>query len=134
MDMYKYLLFLCLFPQICIAYQAEVVRVLDGDTIKLSVELWPGLTQAIDLRLDGVNTPEKRGSPDCEKAAAKKATEFTEWFLEDQAVTVTDVRLGKYAGRALGKISVGGVDLGQALIETGHARPYDGGHRAAWCE
>jgi len=132
--MYKFILFLCIFPQICIAYQADVVRVIDGDTVKLNVEIWPGLTQVINLRLDGVNTPEKRGASDCEKEAGKKATEFTEWFLEGHKVTVTDVKLGKYAGRVLGKISVGGVDLGQALIDTGHARPYVGGRRAGWCD
>jgi len=132
----KTALLLYIVPVLVFAdYKAEVVRVVDGDTIKLNVHIWPGLTQQISLRLAGVNTPEKRASAECERLAAKKAAEFTFWFLESvESVTVTDVKLGKYAGRVLGKISVGGVDLGQALIETGHARPYEGGHRAAWCE
>lgn len=115
-------------------YQASVVRVVDGDTVTLMVQIWPGLTQQINLRLDGINTPEKRKSPLCEKAAAKRAAEFTERFLDGQeTVTVSGVRLGKYAGRVLGKIAVGGVDLGNALIAAGHAIPYSGGRRVAWC-
>lgn len=113
---------------------ATVDRVIDGDTVELSVNIWPGLTQQISLRLDGVNTPEKRGSDQCEKAAAKEASAFTDGLLAGQRVTVTGVRLGKYAGRVLGRISVDGVDLGDALIAAGHARPYDGGKREAWCK
>lgn len=41
-------------------YKAELVRVVDGDTIDITIELWPGLTQRARIRLEGVNTPEKR--------------------------------------------------------------------------
>jgi len=115
-------------------YDAQVERVKDGDTILLDVQLWPGLEQEISLRLDGINTPEKRGSPDCEKIEAQKAADFTSRFVAGGWVTLTDVRLGKYAGRALGKISVDGVDLGQALLDAGLAREYHGGARGAWCD
>ena len=59
------------------SYSATVVEVIDGDTIQLDVDIWPGLTQRISLRLNRIDTPEKRGSPTCEKELAKKATEFT---------------------------------------------------------
>ncbi len=117
-------------------YPAKVIRVVDGDTVELEVALWPGLSQRIRLRLDGVNTPEKRGKgvTSCEKAAAAKATAFTRKFLAGaQTVVVTGVRLGKYAGRALGRIAVGGMDLGAALVTAGLAHPYAGGKRRAWC-
>jgi endonuclease YncB( thermonuclease family) len=60
--------------------RATVVKVLDGDTVQLEVGLWPGLTQRINLRLVGVNTPEKRGPKvsDCEKKAGQDATTFTQ--------------------------------------------------------
>jgi len=115
-------------------YDAQVERVKDGDTILLDVQLWPGLEQEISLRLDGVNTPEKRGSPDCEKIEAQKATDFTSAFVSGGWVVLDNVRLGKYAKRALGKISVDGVDLGQALLDAGLAREYHGGKREAWCD
>ena len=117
-------------------YRAMVVRVIDGDTVEVDVMLWPGLIQRIKLRLAGVNTPEKRGRGVslCEKVAAKRATDFTRRFVRHVAqVIVSEVRLGKYAGRALGKISVNGRDLGEALLAAGLARPYSGGRRRAWC-
>lgn len=118
-------------------YKAEVVKVKDGDTVLIDVALWPGLTKRISLRLNGINTPEKRGKgvTVCEKFAAQKATEFTQHFLKDtKFVLVTDVRLGKYAGRVLGNIIKDDEDLGKALLVAGHARLYSGGKRAVWCE
>lgn len=117
-------------------YAARVGRIVDGDTVEMDVFLWPGLSQRIKLRLSGVNTPEKRGKGVslCEKVAAKRASEFTRRFLRHvDLVTVSGVKLGKYAGRVLGKIAVNGKDLGEALITAGLARPYAGGPRAAWC-
>ena len=60
---------------------------------------------------------------------------FTQKFLKDtKFVYVSGVKLGKYAGRALGHIAKGKQDLGEALLETGHARKYDGGKRRPWCQ
>lgn len=117
-------------------YRAMVVRVLDGDTVEVDVWLWPGLVQRIKLRLAGVNTPEKRGRGVslCEKVAAKRATHFTRRFVKNMGqVIVSEVRLGKFAGRVLGKVSVNGRDLGEALVAAGLARLYSGGKRTAWC-
>jgi len=117
-------------------YKAEVVKVIDGDTVKLNVRIWPKLTQQINLRLKEINTPEKRGKKisDCEKKAGQKATNFTQqWLKGAKTVTVSEVQLGKYAGRVLGKLSKEGKDLGEALIEAGHAKPYSGGKRKPWC-
>ena len=118
-------------------YRAEVVRVKDGDTVLLDVAIWPQLTKRISLRLKDINTPEKRGKgiTDCEKKAAQKATEFTQKFLKDsEFVFVNGVKLGKYAGRALGHITKGKQDLGKALLEAGHARKYNGVKRGPWCK
>ncbi|MCP4488868.1 MAG: hypothetical protein GY820_16390 [Gammaproteobacteria bacterium] len=32
-----------------------MVHVIDGDTVKLQVNIWPGLIQVVDVGLDGVN-------------------------------------------------------------------------------
>jgi len=73
--------------------------------------------------------------PECEKKLGQKATNFTQRWLKDvETVQVSNVRKGKYAGRALGSISWNGVDLGQALIKSGLAREYHGGKRKPWCK
>ena len=115
-------------------YDADLMRVIDGDTIELSVELWPGLTQRSSIRLVGVNAPEKRTRLFCEKTAGIAATEFTRSFVENGAITVTDVRNGKFAGRVLGNVFVDGKSLSDALLASGHARVYGGGRRQPWCD
>jgi len=114
-------------------YQADVVRVIDGDNVELDVHIWPGLIQRISLRLAGVDTPEKYGSA-CERKLAAKATEFTTKFLDGvNLVTVQDIENGKYAGRVLGRLLMGEKDLAKELIEAKLARPYKGGKRKKWC-
>jgi len=118
-------------------YKAKVLRVIDGDTVQIEAAIWPGLIQRTKLRLAGVNTPEKRGRgiSNCEKQAGHAATAFTRRFLAGaQNVTVSGIRLGKYAGRMLGSLHVDGKSLEQALLEAGHARPYRGRRRQPWCQ
>ena len=105
--------------------------------MELNVHTWPQVIQKIKLRLRGINTPEKRGKniSDCEKMAGQKATTFTQrWLKIAKSVTVSNVKLGKYACRALGNISVKGDYLSEALIKAGHAREYSGGKRKPWCK
>jgi endonuclease YncB( thermonuclease family) len=60
------LLLLALLP--CLAgsatpetwYGAAVVRVIDGDTIAMAVDIWPGLTQQATVRVFRIDTPELR--------------------------------------------------------------------------
>lgn len=115
-------------------YKAELVRVVDGDTIDVTIELWPGLTQRARIRLEGVNTPEKRTRLQCEKTAGIAATEFAQAFVEQGAITVDGVRNGKFAGRVLGSVFVDGNSLADALLVSGHARVYTGGKREPWCD
>lgn len=44
-------------------YKAEVLRVVDGDTVKLLLDLGLGTFRRVTLRLYGINTPEIRGVP-----------------------------------------------------------------------
>jgi len=135
------LLFLALAPLLSAAdefsgpYPARVLRVTDGDTVHVAVDIWPGFTWTGAVRLTGVDTPELRGSPPCERALAEAAAAFTRRFLsEARTIKVSGIGLGKYAGRVLGSIQADGRDLAAALLAAGHARPYDGGSRAAkWC-
>lgn len=116
-------------------YKATLVRVVDGDTIDFDIKLWPRLTQRARIRVNGINTPEKRTRVICEKTAGIAATEFTQAFLDSAArITITDVQDGKYAGRQLGNVYADGNSLSEALLNAGHARPYNGGSRSAWCE
>lgn len=115
-------------------YPAELVRVIDGDTVVVRAEVWPGLFQEVSVRLAGVNAPESRrrvGRLACEITLGKLATAYTTQFLTGPLV-LYDVKLGKFAGRVLGQIRTARGDLSTSLVLEGHAVAYDGGKRAAW--
>ena len=43
-------------------YYAEVVKIIDGDTLEVRVDLWPGLVTEYSVRVRGVDSPELRGA------------------------------------------------------------------------
>ena len=138
----KYAALLCLIAAPAFAYgpyDAELISVIDGDTVKLCVAVWPGLVKTINVRLAGIDTPESRRGkksgvaiPECEIHFGKMAGRFTEDFLTGKALQLYNVSLGKYAGRVLGTITADGEDLGSALIASGLGVEYNGGKRAIW--
>ena len=122
-------------------YRAEVVKVIDSDTIRARVHIWPGQTVETAVRLFGVDTPEKF-RPRCarEKALALKATAFVrELVRPGDMIRLRAVRRGKYAGRVVARVGLTNangdeVRLGQMLIDHGFARPYFGGTKTGWCK
>ncbi|MEO0496907.1 MAG: hypothetical protein AAF141_05985 [Pseudomonadota bacterium] len=126
-------------------YEAEVVRVIDGDTVEARVILAPGLGQVVDIRERDLDTPEKRRGrfgAQCEaerELGLEVSALVTEMLPVGTKIGIENVGLGKYAGRWVGDIRmvVDGtvVDLGDWLIEQDLAVHYDGGtKRKVWCK
>ena len=101
-------------------YPATVVGVVDGDTIDVSLEVFPDLTFEIRTRLLGVDTHETYGvSTDSEEhRRGMEEKEFVEEWLDSQAVLRVRVgEKGKY-GRYLAEfIGVDGEILNDRLLE-----------------
>ena len=49
-------------------------------------------------------------------------------------VRIANVKHGKYAGRVVADVLVGGEKLSDMLIAEGLGRPYEGGRRESWCQ
>jgi len=118
-------------------YSWPVVRVVDGDTVKVdaSADLPPELA-SLSVRLRGVDTPEKgrRAKCEAERQAGRAATAFTEAAVAGAGnVLVRDPAWGKWGGRVIADLILDGSPLSSVLIEAGHGRPYDGGRRKGWC-
>lgn len=106
-------------------YAATVVRVVDGDTVWLDVDLGLDIHTAISIRLAGINAPET-STPEGQAARdylRSRLPAGTRVLL----ATVKDHR-EKY-GRYLGTITLAGADLNAELVALGHAVPYGGGKR-----
>ena len=114
----------------------EIVKVLDGDTIDVLIDLGFDLFKKERVRVAGVDTPEKRTRDLEEKALGMDATEWLKDKLEstidgDDELTIrTELvgGVGKY-GRLLGWLYIGDSDLSlnEQMITEGYAWAYDGG-------
>ena len=114
----------------------EINRVVDGDTIDVTIDLGFDLYKKERVRIAGIDTPEKRTRDLEEKALGIDATNWMKEQLEDaingeSELTIrTELKggMGKY-GRLLGWLYVGDADisLNEAMILTGYAWAYDGG-------
>ena len=114
----------------------KIDKVLDGDTIDVTIDLGFDLYKKERVRIAGVDTPEKRTRDLEEKALGIDATNWlkeklTETIKGDEELTIrTELKggVGKY-GRLLGWLYVGDSDvsLNEQMIEEGYAWDYDGG-------
>ena len=114
----------------------KINRVVDGDTIDVTIDLGFDLYKKERVRVAGVDTPEKRTRNLEEKQLGIDATNWLKDKLEeaikgDDELTIrTELKggVGKY-GRLLGWLYIGddNVSLNEQMIGEGYAWPYDGG-------
>ena len=114
----------------------KINRVVDGDTIDVTIDLGFDLLKKERVRVAGVDTPEKRTRDLEEKALGLDATKWLKEKLEttlrgDSELSVrTELvgGVGKY-GRLLGWLYIGDaeVSLNEQMITEGYAHAYDGG-------
>ena len=114
----------------------KINRVVDGDTIDVTIDLGFDLSKKERVRIAGVDTPEKRTRDKEEKALGLDATAWMKDKLDgaikgDDELTVrTELvgGMGKY-GRLLGWLYVGDavLSLNEQMITEGYAHAYDGG-------
>ena len=116
----------------------SIDKVVDGDTIDVTIDLGFDLYKKERVRVAGVDTPEKRTRNLEEKALGLDATAWIKDKLEgaidgdDDLIirTELDGGVGKY-GRLLGWLYIGDaiVSLNEKMIDEGYAWAYDGGKK-----
>ena len=119
-------------------YKAKLVKVVDGDTIDVTIDLGFDVSVKKRVRFEGINAPESRTRDLKEKALGLAAKDRVKCILaENPCFTLESTELGKY-GRVLGKIYVNNLDgaecltqvcLNDQLIKEKHAVAYFGGKR-----
>ena len=113
---------------------AEVLRVIDGDTLVVRARIWLGQDVRTRVRIAGIDAPELSGRCPGERALAVRARARVEDLLAAGEVRLFDVRHGKYGGRVIARVRLDdGRDLGVVLMAAGLARAYAGGRRTTWC-
>ena len=114
----------------------KINKVVDGDTIDVTIDLGFDLLKKERVRIAGIDTPEKRTRNLDEKALGIDATEWLKSKLtdtikgDDELLIRTELigGVGKY-GRLLGWLYIGesNVSINEQMISQGYAWEYDGG-------
>ena len=149
--MKKFLVLLLLAPVLAFAqakvptnsatYDAQILRVTDGDTVVISAPFLPApFKPELAIRVYGVDTPEKGFRAQCPSEAQRgeAASAFTKKAIESAVAgggrfQVTMYGWDKFGGRVLGDILINGKSLRAALIANGFAREYYGEAKQSWC-
>lgn len=105
------------------AYRACLVRVIDGDTLDVTIDQGLHTHRTERVRLLGVNTPETKGAT---KMAGRLATIYVEdWLAEadDEWPLIVQTARGDAFGRWLARVwrRSDGRELNADLLAAGHA-------------
>ena len=111
-------------------YDAKIIRVVDGDTLDVDIDIGFNLTLRERVRLYGINAPETRSSDSIEKSKGMLAENFlVETLLEVKNKVRLDIHGSGKFGRPLADVYADGINVNQLLIKKGHAVAYFGGKR-----
>lgn len=117
-------------------YDVTVIKVVDGDTIDVDIDLGFGVTLRDErVRIMGIDTPESRTSDPVEDLFGEAAKARLKELLKEGGKLITtedkhgeDMK-GKF-GRILGDFRVpDGRKVTDIMIEEGHCVPYFGGSK-----
>ncbi|XUO88406.1 thermonuclease family protein [Halomonas sp. KM072] len=119
----------------------EVTSVLDGDTIRVTVDEWPPVIgHRIPVRIRGINAPERRSRCDTEaekererELAADARIYLVERLRGAETIELRNMQRDPFF-RILAEVWADGVNLGDEMLEAGHAIPFETGQGGkAWC-
>ncbi|MCO6188021.1 thermonuclease family protein [Rhizobium sp. L1K21] len=111
---------------------AEIVRVLDGDTVEVNAFPWPQQSVTVKVRLRGIDAPEIHSRCEAEKARGLAAKQkLADLLNERTSVKLINISGGKYFGRILADLRLeDGTDASREMLKAGFVQPYEGGKRA----
>ena len=100
-------------------YKAVVDRVVDGDTIDVTIDLGFSVWKKMRVRMEGINTPESR-TRDLEEKKRGLAAKYGRALATVLVESLSPLN---------GEDGITLIDVNKQLIEEGHAVEYWGGKR-----
>lgn len=118
-------------------FQATIIQVVDGDTVIVHVDGFPLPFEHMNVRLDGIDTPEsRRNDAKCEKEL--RLGLIAKAWLKEKLPPGTKVKViwsgeSEKFGRLLAAIILDGENINRSLVRLGHAVEYHGATKNSWC-
>lgn len=112
--------------------EAEVIRVIDGDTLLVEARPWPQQKVEVYVRIRGIDTAELRSPCASEREAGEAArTELERLAASSPTVLLNRISGDKYFGRVIADVTLADGQLpADHLLLAGLAVSYDGGKKA----
>jgi len=120
-------------------YEATLMEVIDGDTIRVEVAIWVKTYKMATIRVFGIDSPELKGKCEKEKELALKAKALaTELLSTAEKITITEIKPDKYGDRWTAKVfyTKNGreYDFAKRMLRANLAGEYYGkGAKKNWC-
>lgn len=117
---------------------AKVAKIYDPDTITIVFE-YLGEPTKINIRLDGIDSPELKSKNSNESNACKKGIEKMKELIENKIIIISLLKYDKY-GRILANIDTlepindGITNINKFLIKYNYARKYGGEKKLDWTQ
>ena len=108
-------------------YNSRVIKVVDGDTLDIEIDLGFDVTIKQRVRLNGIDTPETKTKNKEEKLAGLRAKKITEDCVKGAKIVVVKTHKDDKYGRILVDLIADGINLNERLVNEGFAWKYDGG-------
>jgi micrococcal nuclease len=116
----------------------KIIEFYDGDTVKILFYLCSNAHTTgrvlikTNLRLKGIDAPEKRTNNPLEKEKAFEITEELNRLYKGRMAITTFIKNDKYGGRIVGTLSINGEDISKKLLTLGWVKPYEGKKKEEW--
>jgi micrococcal nuclease len=112
-------------------YKTKVVRVIDGDTVDVDIDLGFGVWLRKErVRLLGIDTPESRTRDKVEKKYGLAAKEFLKKALGTSPILKTTKdgkgKFGRILGEFIVEVEDNRININQLLVDNYHAVEYQG--------
>lgn len=113
-------------------YNCTLIRVIDGDTIDVNIDLGFNIWHKGRIRMAGIDTPESRTRNKAEKVLGLAAKNRLKELLKKKKLSINCTKEKGKFGRILADVLADDINVNKQLIEEGHARPYQGGAKVPW--
>ena len=113
-------------------YNCTLLRVIDGDTIDVNIDLGFNIWHKGRIRMAGIDTPESRTRNKEEKVLGLAAKSRLKELLKKKKLSINCTKEKGKFGRILADVLANDININKQLMDEGHARPYQGGKKLPW--
>jgi endonuclease YncB( thermonuclease family) len=110
---------------------AEILRVIDGDTLLVEAQPWPQQKMEVYVRIRGIDAPELKSKCELSRLAGLNAQHALEALAaQSHSIQLTRISGDKYFGRIVADVILSdGKNVANDLLVAGLVQVYDGGRK-----